>query len=79
MLDSYDAVLQGALNLPEGDQARLVDALIAQLAPEHQLPFDEAWLEEIERRSREYDEGKTTAIPWEEVRLSARKRLGLDV
>ena len=72
---SFDQVLQAALTLPEQQRAELVDTLIGTLEPEAGLPFDDHWLAEIAKRSREYDEGKTSAIDWGEVKARGRKRI----
>ena len=40
-----------------------------------QLPLSAEWLAEIEKRSTEYDAGGVKAVPWEQVRTEARKRL----
>ncbi len=72
---SFDQVLQSALTLPEAQRAELVDALIGTLDAEDALPFDDYWLAEIAKRSREYDEGLVKSVPWEEVKARARKRI----
>jgi putative addiction module component (TIGR02574 family) len=75
---SFDHVLQAALTLPDAQRAELVDTLIGTLPPEGGLPFDDHWLGEIAKRSREYDQGLVTAVPWEEVKARARKRISRD-
>lgn len=74
MSTSFDQVLQAALTLPVPDRALLVDQLIGTLEPEDAAPLDDAWLAEIERRSREFDEGRAQATPWDEVRARAWRR-----
>jgi putative addiction module component (TIGR02574 family) len=50
--------------------------------PDETLPDDAewelsaAWIEEIKRRSAEYDAGKGQLIPWEEIRDAALRRAG---
>lgn len=39
------------------------------------LPFDDAWLAEVQRRSAEIDAGTATLTPWPEVKQRVRKRL----
>jgi putative addiction module component (TIGR02574 family) len=73
MSSSFDQVLTAALSLPDTERADLVDALLGTLEPDPAAPLDPAWLEEIERRSKEYDEGKVQGIPWDEVRKSLRR------
>jgi hypothetical protein len=36
--------------------------------------IEQAWLEEIKRREREFDEGKVKSIPYEEVMGELRER-----
>jgi putative addiction module component (TIGR02574 family) len=78
MNESFNNVFQAALALPETDRVQLVDALIETLEPDDAAPLDDAWLAEIERRSREFDEGKVQAIPWEVVKERARRRANSD-
>jgi putative addiction module component (TIGR02574 family) len=78
MSESFNNVFQAALALPESDRVQLVDALIATLEPDDAAPLDDAWLSEIERRSREFDEGKVQPIPWEVVKERARRRANAD-
>jgi putative addiction module component (TIGR02574 family) len=54
----------------------LIDALAASLDPDEAAAVDAAWAEEIERRVREYEEGKLKAIPWSEVQERVRKKYG---
>jgi putative addiction module component (TIGR02574 family) len=75
---SFDQVLQAALTLPDAQRAELVDTLIGTLDAEDKLPFDDHWLTEIAKRSRAYDQGLVKAIPWEEVKARARKRIQQD-
>jgi putative addiction module component (TIGR02574 family) len=70
-----EQVLAAALQLPKAEQVQLVDALIATLSPEDGAPLDDAWLAEIDRRSREFDAGNVTSIPWSEVKERARRRV----
>ena len=74
MATDLDRLLRDALQLSDEDRARLADSLLNTLDPSEQRGVDEAWAAEIERRSREFDEGKTTPIPWNEVRESVRKQ-----
>ena len=74
MSTNLDTVLQAALRLSEEDRARLADSLLDTLEPADERDVEEAWAAEIERRSREFDEGKVTPIPWNDVRESVRKQ-----
>lgn len=74
MSTSLDTVLQAALELPEEDRARLAASLLGSLESADEASVEEAWAAEIARRSREYDEGNVTPIPWSQVRESVRKQ-----
>jgi putative addiction module component (TIGR02574 family) len=65
---SIEQLFQAAQSLPEADQVELIDALITALDEAKPHPRDAAWLQEIQRRSAEYDAGQVTPIPWAEVR-----------
>ena len=74
MSAEYETILQAAIALSVPDRVQLVDALISTLEPEDAAPLDDAWIAEIDRRSREIDAGAVTLVPWEEVREQARRR-----
>src|SRR5947208_551843 len=57
MSAEFETILQAAIALPVPDRVQLVDALISTLEPEDAAPLDDAWLAEIDRRSREIDAG----------------------
>jgi hypothetical protein len=40
-------------------------------------PLSQKWLEEIARRSAEYDAGLAETVPWEQIRDAALRRAGL--
>ena len=75
MSTSFDQVLKAALSLPDTERAHLIDTLLDTLEPEDAAPLEDAWLAEIARRSREFDEGLVHPIPWEEVKERARLRI----
>ncbi len=77
---AVEKVLQEALALPREDRVRLVDALIESLEPEDEEKLTEAeweaaWIPEIDRRLRDFDEGRATAISYEEFQRRVRARL----
>lgn len=74
-MSNYDDVLRTAQALNEPERARLVEALLISLSPQHAAPLDDLWLAEIERRSIEIDSGAVETIPWNEVRTAARNRV----
>jgi putative addiction module component (TIGR02574 family) len=75
MSPATEQLLQAALTLPEQDRLDLVDALLASQGQSDDLPFDPAFLSEIERRSAEIDAGTVQLTPWNVVRERVRQRL----
>ena len=66
-------LFQAALELSDEEQLQLVAALVAAVDERGLHPFDDSWLEEIQRRSAEYDDGAVKPIPWAEVKDRARR------
>lgn len=77
-METYDDVLGAAQGLPPTDRIRLVQELWATVPPEVWPRPDSSWIEEVQRRSAEYDAGRVMASPWPEVRDRARRKAGLD-
>ncbi len=75
-MSDYDSILSAAKRLPDEDRVRLIDALWDTVPPDHNAPFSDSWLHEIERRVAELDAGTARTIPWSEVREAALARLG---
>jgi putative addiction module component (TIGR02574 family) len=61
-----------AMELTEDDRIVLADQLKATVPPDP--GYEKSWLEEIERRLRDLDSGRTKGIPAEEVFRELRKR-----
>jgi putative addiction module component (TIGR02574 family) len=74
MTQKVDELLQAALALPDDEQLQLVAALNAAVEERGLQPLDDRWLEEIRRRSDEYDAGQVQPIPWSVVKERARGR-----
>jgi putative addiction module component (TIGR02574 family) len=70
-MHSFQEVLEAALKLPEGQRELLADLMLGSV--ESEFPICEAWLAEIRRRSRQFDENPASGIPWEEVKAFARR------
>lgn len=75
-----DDILTAALALTESERAEIAERLLRTLdgpepTPEEQAEIDAAWVEEIERRAQEIDEGKSHLIPGDEI--MRRLRAGL--
>jgi putative addiction module component (TIGR02574 family) len=60
--------------LEPADKERLLEFLLGDVGPADP-EIDRAWLEEVQRRSRELDEGKVTAVSWDQVAVDVRARL----
>lgn len=69
-------LLEAALNLPEDARLELAEALLALQSGSGELPFDTAWLTEIQRRSAEIEAGTAQPTLWPVVRERVRQRLG---
>lgn len=66
-----EKLLQEALALPREERARLANALQESLEADGEevvgdAEWEAAWSAEIERRLRDLDEGRTTAISYDE-------------
>jgi putative addiction module component (TIGR02574 family) len=75
---TYDDVLGAAQHLPPSERIRLVHALWDTVPAEEWPKPSQTWIDEVQRRSAEYDAGRMTAAPWSEVRARARREAGLD-
>ena len=62
-------------SLPDAEKERLLRALLEELDGAPDLGADQAWLEEIQRRSREFDAVLAEAIPAEKVFADLRAKL----
>jgi putative addiction module component (TIGR02574 family) len=72
-MDATD-LLNEALGLPPEARAALAARLIESLDETVDPDAERLWAEEITRRLKEFDEGRSQAIPWPEVRDSILKR-----
>ena len=63
-------LLSGTLALPAKERARVARRLLASLDETREPQAAEAWLSELERRSREVDEGIADLRSWQAVRAS---------
>ena len=80
MVMALEKLLKDVLALPREDRARLANALQESLEPDGGQPagdaeWEAAWATEIERRLRDFDEGRATAISHEEFKSRMRARL----
>jgi len=75
MLD-YESLFADARRLPVGDRIELIEALWDTVPADSMLPITDEWLEEIKRRSAEYESGSVQTVPWEQIRADALRRIG---
>jgi putative addiction module component (TIGR02574 family) len=75
-MSDYDTLLADASQLPIDQRIQLINALWSTVPDDTALPLSEEWLGEIQRRSDEYDAGMSQAVPWEQVRSHALRRVG---
>ena len=64
-----------ALLLPREDRAELADKLLESLNLSAQEEIDGLWIEEAEKRVKEYQEGKIKAVDGEQVFREIRNRI----
>lgn len=74
MKQAAKKVLDAALELPESERTEVVEELLATLDGETDEDVDAAWAEEIERRTREIEQGKVKPIPWAKVKQAVSRR-----
>ena len=73
-MSTYEEIENAALALPPEARVLLAEHLMASIDPTDYEEIDPLWLEEIERRSKEMDDGTVTPIPGEEVMARLRSR-----
>ena len=62
------SLFEAALTLPEGQRLLLVERLLERLpADSEQLPDDETFAAELDRRYDEFRRDPSVAIPWSDV------------
>ena len=70
-MPDYSTVLAQASLLDVQDRLRLIDELACSVPDDQPPSLSQEWLDEIARRSDEFDSGKIQPVEWSE----ARKRL----
>lgn len=68
-------IVNDILLLPREERAELIDKLIESLNLPTQKVIDRLWQEEVEKRLKEYQEGKIKAVDGEQVFREIRNRL----
>ena len=74
---NYESLLADASRLPVVDRIQLVEALWDTVPADSLPPLTDEWLEEIKRRSAEYESGSVQTVPWEQIRADALRRVGM--
>lgn len=67
-------VLNAALRLPEAERVKVAEELLVAWEGKPEEDVDAAWAMEIERRTREIEQGEVQSIPWSKVRRAVSKR-----
>jgi hypothetical protein len=67
MAKALEDVQKDVLALNDEDRDSILRTLVEQLDGPPDTDVEKAWLEDVQRRSRELDEGIVTAIPADEV------------
>jgi putative addiction module component (TIGR02574 family) len=62
------AILEAALALSEDERMELVTALLESLGPDSDRLDDAAFDAELQRRSKELDDGTAEVISWSELK-----------
>jgi len=68
-------LLKAVLKLPAGERAAFAGSLIRSLEGKADPDVDAAWAEEITRRVKDLEAGRTKLIPWSEVRKKLYRKL----
>jgi putative addiction module component (TIGR02574 family) len=75
MIQTIDALAQGAIELPPDQRYVLAQRILVSVEPEVAAEIDDAWTLEIRERMRKYDSGESKGIPGAEVFAEIDRRL----
>ncbi|MCK4736107.1 MAG: addiction module protein [Methanophagales archaeon] len=75
MIALAEKVYEEALDLPTDDRLKLIDKLLHSTNLPIQMDIDKAWALEVDKRSKQIEEGTAKLIPGEEVFLKIKNRL----
>jgi putative addiction module component (TIGR02574 family) len=80
MSDRVRALLPQLAGLTADEKELLIDYLSDEDDAEDEVltqeEWEEAWLEEVERRMADMDSGKDVGVPWEEVKRRMKEKYG---
>jgi putative addiction module component (TIGR02574 family) len=68
-------LLKAVLRLPAKERAAVAQSLIKSLDERVDPDSEAAWMDEIARRVKDVDEGKTKLIPWTDVRRKLYRKI----
>ena len=74
MTTTAEEVLKEALQLSEGERARVAAELLASLDPDVETRDEEAWIAEVERRAQAAIAG-LPGLSWEDTRTRIEERV----
>ena len=75
MIQTIDALAQGAIELPPDQRFALAQRILASMEPAEAAEIDDAWTVEIRERIRKLDAGETKGFPGAEVFAEIDRRL----
>lgn len=73
---TVNEVIQAAMQLTESERAEVLQVLADSLPEEVRDEYEKEWLEEINRRTDEYERDPSSALTWEQVKERTLRRLG---
>jgi putative addiction module component (TIGR02574 family) len=68
-------ILEAALELEPAERARIAQQLLDSIDGGANGGLDAGWLEELERRARDIDEGRALFVSWTEARQEIEEGL----
>ena len=74
-VETYQEIEETVLHLPHPDRSKLVTRLLESLDEDDGIEVSDEWRDELRRRVKDIDEGRTTLIDGEEVMAGARARV----
>ena len=73
-MESAKRIYEQALNLPINDRLILIDKMLISTNLSAQNDIDQTWVQEVERRCQDVDNGTAKLIPGEEVFEKIKKK-----
>lgn len=70
-----EKIRKQALKLSSQERAELAHMLIDSLRPDKEFESEDTWSEELKKRIDRYEQDKSSAKPWSEVKKNAQALL----